>query len=132
MRKITSGVILLITSIIFVFSFRPLVDEPGLTIPEAVGPFLNGKFPDISASNQQYKTAFPNLSFDSPLTFIGIPNSDKLIVGQRNGEIYWFDNNDNDNVAQKNLLRDMSNEVGVVWDGGFLGLAIHPEFGQTR
>ena len=31
----------------------------------------------------------------------------------------------------KNLLADLSDEVGVVWDGGFLGLTIHPNFGTT-
>ncbi len=118
------------TSISLYFSFSPLIDEPGLTIPEPIGGFLNGNFPDISTVSEEYRTAFPNITFDSPLTFNSIPNSNKLIIGQRNGELYWFENDDN--VAQKSLLRDLRNEVGVVWDGGFLGLAIHPEFGQTN
>tara|TARA_R110000765_G_scaffold168384_3_gene273415 strand:+ start:34223 stop:38899 length:4677 start_codon:yes stop_codon:yes gene_type:complete len=130
MRKITLGISLLLITACLYFSFRPLLDEPGLTIAEPIGLFLNGNFPDISASNQDYRPAFPNLTFDSPLTFTGIPNSNRLIVGQRDGKMYWFDNNDN--VTQKNILRDMSNEVGMVWDGGFLGLAIHPEFGQSN
>ncbi|GGG56790.1 hypothetical protein GCM10011414_28290 [Croceivirga lutea] len=100
----------------------------GLSNAEPVGAFLNGNFPDVSASSNPYKEVFPNITFDSPLTFTPVPNSDILIVGQRNGEIYWFEN---ENSATKNLLVDMSNEVGVTWDGGFLGLAIHPQFGQA-
>ncbi len=128
MKKSVWGVLVLVVGIGLYYSFRPLPDEPGLTVPEAVQPFLNGNFPDISPANQEYTIAFPNLTFNSPLTFTVVPNTQSLIVGQRNGQIYWFENNEN--VTQKNLLLDMSNEVGVVWDGGFLGLTIHPEFGQ--
>ncbi|MBQ4915653.1 PQQ-dependent sugar dehydrogenase [Maribacter sp. MMG018] len=129
MRKTSWGIIFLLSCVYLYFGFGPLVVEPGLTNPEPVGAFLNGKFPDASASDLQYQPAFPNISFDSPLTFTSLPSSNKLVVGQRNGEIYWFENDNN--VSQKNLLRNLSDEVGVVWDGGFLGLAVHPEFGQA-
>ncbi|MFD0799559.1 PQQ-dependent sugar dehydrogenase, partial [Maribacter chungangensis] len=128
MRKSTAGIIILILTVSVYFGFRPLPDDPGLTIPETVAPFLNGNFPDISPVNQEYTIAFPNLTFNSPLTFTTVPNTGKLIIGQRNGELYWFENDDA--VTAKNLLRDLSDEVGVVWDGGFLGLAVHPEFGE--
>lgn len=101
----------------------------GLDTAEPIGAFLNGNFPDKSAASDPYVSVFPNLTFDSPLTFTPIPNSNKLVVGQRDGKIYWFENNND--VSSKNLLADLSNEVGVVWDGGFLGLSIHPEFGTA-
>ncbi|MFH6602201.1 Ig-like domain-containing protein [Maribacter algicola] len=110
-------------------SFIPFFAGPGLTSPEPMGKFLNGIFPDQPTSDKPYRIAFPNLSFDSPLTFSPIPNTNVLVVGQRNGIVYWFQNDDA--VSSKNLVADFSDEVGIVWDGGFLGLAIHPEFGQA-
>ncbi|WP_178984658.1 RICIN domain-containing protein [Winogradskyella helgolandensis] len=114
-------------SIFTILGVSPYFFGPGLTQPESVGTFLNGNFPDVTASANPYQPAFPNLTFNSPLTFTTVPNSNVLIIGQQNGEIYSFENDNA--VTTKNLVADLSNEVGVVWDGGFLGLEIHPEFG---
>ncbi|MBF8151154.1 RICIN domain-containing protein, partial [Winogradskyella sp. F6397] len=114
-------------SIFTILGVSPYFFGPGLTQPESVGTFLNGNFPDVTASANPYQPAFPNLTFNSPLTFTTVPNSNTLIIGQQNGEIYSFENDDT--VTTKNLVADLSNKVGVVWDGGFLGLEIHPEFG---
>ncbi|WP_299125874.1 RICIN domain-containing protein [uncultured Winogradskyella sp.] len=114
-------------SIFTILGVSPYFLGSGLSQPEAVGAFLNGNFPDVTVSSEPYRPAFPNLTFDSPLTFTHVPNSNVLVVGQRNGEIYWFENDET--VTTKNLVADLSTDVGVVWDGGFLGLAIHPEFG---
>ncbi|APQ16448.1 Ig-like domain-containing protein [Maribacter hydrothermalis] len=105
----------------------PYFAGSGLDNPEPIGAFLNGSFPDKSNASDPYISVFPNIKFNSPLTFTPIPNTNTLVVGQRDGKIYWFENNNN--VTSKNLLVDLSSEVGVVWDGGFLGLSIHPEFG---
>lgn len=107
----------------------PFFIGPGLTDPEPVGRYLNGVFPAIPPSEPPYGIAFPNLRFDSPLTFTTVPDQNKIVLGQRDGKIYWFDNDPN--TVNKNVLTDLSNEVGVVWDGGFLGLAIHPDFGTA-
>ncbi|MBF8151607.1 PQQ-dependent sugar dehydrogenase, partial [Winogradskyella sp. F6397] len=124
-NKISLGLIGI--SIVAIIGMAPYFFGPGLTQPEAVGAFLNGSFPDVTASSNPYQPVFSNMTFNSPLTFTAVPNSDKLVVGQQNGEIYWFENDNT--VPTKNLLADLSNDVGVVWDGGFLGLEIHPEFG---
>ncbi|WP_197496210.1 PQQ-dependent sugar dehydrogenase [Maribacter hydrothermalis] len=91
--------------------------------------YFNGVFPPQSPSEVPYGIAFPSLKFDTPLTFNTIPHQNKLVVGQRDGKIYWFENDQK--TTDKNLLADLSDEVGVVWDGGFLGLTIHPNFGTT-
>ncbi|RRQ48854.1 T9SS C-terminal target domain-containing protein [Maribacter algicola] len=130
MRKFALGAFLIVLVSATYISFAPIFYEAGLTNPESVGPFLNGNFPDKSASDEKYQIAFPNLSFDSPLTFSTIPNTNNLIVAQQNGMIFQFENNNN--VTQKNIVADLSSKVGVVWDGGFLGLAIHPEFGHLN
>ncbi|WP_273565996.1 PQQ-dependent sugar dehydrogenase [Maribacter halichondriae] len=109
-------------------SFIPFFAGPGLTSPEPIGKFVNGIFPSQTPTQKPYRIAFPNLSFDSPLTFTPIPNTNVLVVGQRNGIVYSFQNDDA--VNGKNLLADLSEDVGIVWDGGFLGLALHPDFGQ--
>ena len=102
---------------------------PGLTEVHPIDKYLDGNFPSLTPSPVPYKAAFPNLTFDSPLTFVMHPTQNKIILGQRDGKIYWFNNQDQ--TTQKNLLIDLSNEVGVVWDGGFLGMALHPNFGET-
>ncbi|HNQ26899.1 MAG TPA: PQQ-dependent sugar dehydrogenase, partial [Aquaticitalea sp.] len=114
-------------SIFFVLAATPYYLGSGLTQPEPIGAFLNGNFPDVTPTAQPYRQAFPNLTFNSPLTFAHIPNTDVLIVGQRNGEIFWFHNDES--ITTKNLMADLTDRVGVVWDGGFLGLAVHPNFG---
>ncbi|MEX0290777.1 MAG: PQQ-dependent sugar dehydrogenase [Flavobacteriaceae bacterium] len=118
--------------IIVVFSLLllaavPIARGPGLTNIAPVEKYLNGTFPSRSPSPLPYQPVFPNLSFDSPLAFAMHPYQNKIIVGQRDGKIYWF--NKQDQVSTKSLIIDLSNEVGVVWDGGFLGFALHPEFG---
>jgi len=122
------------TWIIVVFSFLllaavPFLQGPGLTNVYPVGNYLNGNFPSLSPSSLPYKPAFPNLTFNSPLTFNMHPTQNIIILGQRDGKIYWFNNQDQ--TTDKNLMLDLSNEVGVVWDGGFLGLALHPDFGTA-
>ncbi|GGW73964.1 putative repeat protein (TIGR03806 family) [Winogradskyella epiphytica] len=126
-KRIKLLLVFLGLSIFTILSVAPYFFGPGLTTAVPVGEFLNSNFPDLTLSAQPYRPAFPNLTFDSPLTFANVPNSNVLVVGQRNGEIYWFDNDET--VTSKNLMADLSDRVGMVWDGGFLGLAIHPEFG---
>ncbi|WP_405383482.1 Ig-like domain-containing protein [Maribacter sp. LLG6340-A2] len=124
----TKKVVLSIVSLCLL-SAIPYFSGSGLDSPEPMGAFLNGAFPDKSNASDPYISVFPNLTFNSPLTFTPVPNTNTLVVGQRDGKIYWFENRND--VAGKNLLADFSNEVGVVWDGGFLGLSIHPEFGTN-
>ena len=77
---------------------------------------------------QPYRVAYPNLSFFYPVFFKAVPNDDKIVVGQLDGNIYWISTDEN--TTQKNTLVDLSDEVGFVWDGGLLGLAIHPNYGN--
>lgn len=116
---------------LFLMSAVPYFAGSGLSSPEPLGRYMNNNFPaTVSVSEgRPYVPIFPNLTFDSPLTFTELPTSDRIVVGQRDGRIYWFEKSPN--VAQKNMLLDLSNKVGVVWDGGFLGLTLHPQFGTA-
>ena len=103
---------------------------PGLEAPESIEPYLGGAFPeDPPVDEITYEEVFSNLTFNSPLTWAMPPGQDLVFIGQRDGIIYYFDKN----LANptKNLLIDLSNKVGVVGDGGFLGFAFHPQFGTT-
>lgn len=119
------------TSIVALFSAMSYFSGSGLTNPEPLGNYLNNNFPaTVSVSEGlPYVPVYQNITFDSPLTFNEFPTSEKIIVGQRDGKIYWFDKAPD--VSQKNMLLDLSDRVGVVWDGGFLGLTFHPDFGSN-
>ena len=125
----TSGILFVILLSVALIGAAPIFFGPGLNTPEPIGPFLNQSFPEELPSTDPYEVAFENITFDSPLNFNAVPNSNSIVIGQRDGKIFWFDNNPDTSI--KNLLLDLSSEVGLVWDGGFLGLAIHPQFGTT-
>ena len=105
---------------------------PGLDAPVPVGAFLNGIFPtltprDPATAQWAVVPAFPNLSLTDPLVIIPNPADDRLYVGSREGQIVSFD--DQPTASQTTPFLDLRDRVAVVWDGGFLGMAFHPEFG---
>ncbi len=106
---------------------------PGLPVQNhgAISPYLNGAFPNQASIDLKigHRVAYSNLSFNSPIVFKPVPNENRIILAQINGEIYWFENDET--TTTKNLLIDLKDDVGVVHDGGFLGLALHPEFNSA-
>ncbi len=120
-------VLLILFTSISLFSALPFFIGPGLTSPKPIGAYLNGAFPGLSTTTETpYRIAFPNLTFFYPITFKMVPNQETVVLGQLNGVIYTFDNDESTTV--KNILLDLSDDVGLVSDGGFLGLTIHPDF----
>ncbi|WP_208295925.1 PQQ-dependent sugar dehydrogenase, partial [Maribacter caenipelagi] len=129
MKKNYRGIILLVSSFVLLTGFVPLFFGSGLTESKPFNLLSDTNFDPLPTGSQPYGVAFTNLDFNTPLNFNIVPNSNNIVVGQRDGKVFWFDNDEN--VAQKNLLVDLSSEVGgKVWDGGFLGLSIHPLFGS--
>jgi uncharacterized repeat protein (TIGR03806 family) len=123
--------LIVIASLGFLGAF-PFFTGSGLATPKTILPYANNVFPtavniELDAT---HRVAFPNLSFFYPITFRVIPSQNKVILAQLNGVIKWFDN-DETTTIQTTLL-DLSGEVGLVSDGGFLGLTIHPEFDATN
>lgn len=112
------------------FAFVPLfMVPPGLTNPEAIGPYLNGTFPSAAPTDAfELVPAYPNVTFNSPLTWTMHPRENRVFIGQRDGKVYHMENQSS--VTSKTLFLDLSAEVGVVWDGGFLGMVLHPDFGK--
>ena len=121
--------------LLFSFGLSGYFLQPaGLTGPVAIGKFLNGNLPAVTPGDGQnlnwsVEPAFPNLIFNSPLVITPHPRQDRLFVASRDGLIEHFDYDEN--TTGKEVLIDLRSEVAVVWDGGFLGLAFHPDFGQA-
>jgi|GEM_PF-1800736 len=134
---LTAGVV---GAVAVFMSFSPMFFGPGLTEAQPYTAFGDTNFPDLTVSTEPYEVAFEGLTFDYPLTFNPVPGQERIIVGQLDGNIYWFQ--DDQNVTNKQLIVDFSEEVGSaagtrtngqieVWDGGLLGLELHPDFGTA-
>ena len=121
-------VFILLISCVFL-SAIPFFNGPGLNTPQPIGKYLNGVFPEAQVSQKPYKVAYPNLRFDHPIVYKEVPNQNKIVLAQLDGKIFWFDNDQN--ATAKNSIIDLSDEVGIVSDGGFLGLTMHPNFGTA-
>ena len=108
--------------------------SPGLDAPVPVGPYFDAVFPtrtplDPATAQWDVVPAFPNLTLDQPLVIATSPADDRLYVGSRDGHVVAFENQPN--VASATTYLDLRDRVAVVWDGGFLGMAFHPEFGTA-
>lgn len=80
--------IILVLAILFGLGLTTIAPPLGMDKAEPFEPFLNNSFPDlIPTGNLPYEPAFPNITFDSPLTFNEIPSGGKIIIGQRDGKI---------------------------------------------
>ncbi|WP_458626525.1 PQQ-dependent sugar dehydrogenase [Winogradskyella sp. PC D3.3] len=129
--KIKSTIILF--SSILLFGAFPYFNNqgPGLQTPGTIAPYANGKFPDEAdiGLDVTYRVAYPNLRFNGPIAFKPVPNQNRIMIAQLDGAIFWFDNDETTTI--KNPMLDLSGDVGIVHDGGFLGLALHPDFNAT-
>ncbi|RKT47467.1 glucose/sorbosone dehydrogenase [Thiocapsa rosea] len=115
---------------------QPYGLDPSLT--RSVGPFIDGVFPPLtpgSGSTYRVAPAFPNIS--QPNTLVVAPNPadrtpglDRLYVGSRAGIVTSFPNRSNATPQEVKPFLDLTDRVATVWDGGFLGMVFHPEFGN--
>ncbi len=109
----------------------------GLDAPVPVGAFLNGALPSLTPLGPGNSTwdvgdAFPSLPLVDTLVIAANPAetnpaSDRLYVGSRQGILVSFPNDPA--AATADPFLDLTDRVAEVWDGGFLGLAFHPDFG---
>ena len=121
----------LIFIICILFAHRPSLFSPGIEDLEPMQPFLNGAFAE-SAQNQTFEIvpAFSALKFDWALTFAEHPTKDTLFIGQRNGIIFYID--DNEAATVKRTFLNLQDSVGFIAEAGLLGMALHPNFGQAN
>jgi glucose/arabinose dehydrogenase/mono/diheme cytochrome c family protein len=105
----------------------------GLAERPDVDTYYDGVFPQqepVVASDWSTVLAFPNLAFLNPVGLTAIPGTNKLIVWEREGKIWVFDNNPA--ATTKTLLVDMSPNTQGWDDSGMLGVAVHPDFASNR
>ena len=107
--------------------------EYGLTERPDVEAYFDGVFPpEPPAIDADWSTviAFPELTFLNPVGLNPIPGTNKLIVWERDGKIWSFDNDPA--VTTKTLVLDLSANCQGWDDSGLLGVALHPDFASNR
>ena len=93
---------------------------------------LAGPAPTTQSSSE-YKEAFPELaSFDSPVSFTQIPNSNSYwIVAERRGAIYRIENSPT--VSARTLLVDLAPLLDEEHpETGVMSIVAHPQFSQNE
>ena len=113
--------------VFFTCGERAAAQSYGLTSRPTVGPYLNGTMPTqppVIGTNWSTVVAFPNLTFLNPLGLLPLPGTTKLVVWEREGRIYSFDNNAA--TSAKTLMLDLHNQCQGWDDEGLLGLAFSP------
>lgn len=107
----------------------------GLAARPAVGAFLDGTMPSqapVVATNWTTAVAFPSLHFDNAMGLLPLPGTTKLVVWEREGRIYQFENNPATTDAGKTLMLNLSNQCQGWDDMGMLNIAFHPNFAVNR
>jgi len=105
----------------------------GLTSRVSVGAYFDGVLPTVPpATPTSWSTAvaFPSLTFQNPLGLLPLPGTNTLIVWEREGRIWSFDNNAG--TTAKTLILDLHNQCQGWDDEGLLGLAFHPNFATNH
>ena len=121
--------------VVLSFGFSNYFFQPaGIEAPVPIGQFLDGQLPAVMPGDGEnlswsVEPAFPNLQFNSPLVIKPHPRQNRLFVASRDGLIEHFEYDESTN--SKEVFVDLTGETGVVWDGGFLGMAFHPDFGKV-
>lgn len=105
----------------------------GLTVRPNVGAYYDGVLPTqppTIPTNWSTVVAFPNLTFLNPVGLLPMPGTNNLVVWEREGRVYWFENNSA--TTTKTLVLDVSSVCQGWDDSGLLGLAFHPQFEANR
>jgi len=105
----------------------------GLASRPAVGANFDNIFPSEPPgipSDWSTVLAFPNLTFSNPVGLAPVPGTNKLLVWEREGKLWIFDNVPA--TATKTLVVDLSAHCQGWDDSGLLGVAPHPDFATNR
>jgi glucose/arabinose dehydrogenase len=77
-------------------------------------------------ANYRLVPAFPGISFSDPVGLSEAPGTGQLVVAERDGRLFAFENRAD--VASKQLMLDLSSHTQGDVDSGLLGFAFHPQF----
>jgi len=106
--------------------------QQGLDSPEAMGAFLNGAFPvqtPGTGGTWSVTPTFTGLSFTQPMYLAPYPGTNSLLVIEKAGRIWKFNNDPN--VTQRTLFLDLSAKVFTSSDCAMTYFAFHPDFGKA-
>lgn len=110
---------------LFLFSSLLLPPPPP---PDAMAPYLNGVFPDISPNtNWKLEDPLPGITFKSPLRIEPLPQTDDYLILCKSGELWQvsFEN------QSRKLILDIQDRTIDVSEAGLIGMALHPKFGDV-
>ncbi len=105
----------------------------GIETRPAFKPYVGGRMPELGpgiSGNWKTVEAFPNLSFKNALGICPIPGGRRLLVWEREGRVWSFENRPD--VAEKQLVLDLSAQCQGWDDSGLLGLVLHPDFATNH
>lgn len=108
-----------------------MAQSPGLDSPQAIGPYLNGKFPALEptgASEWIVEETFLGININLPMHLTPYPGTNKLLCIAKEGRVYLFENTPA--VTQTEIFLDLRSSVFNNSDSGMTYLVFHPEFGQ--
>jgi len=102
---------------------------PPPPLPGAVGPYLNGVFPSSAPGEDGawvLEDRFPDFSFRDPLRLKPWPTSDELLLLTKVGKVWRL------SLAEqkRTLLLDLTDRTFKLGEGGAVGMALHPHFGN--
>ena len=117
----------LITAALLFVAFRMYADV-GLEEPVPIGAFLNGNLPAKPESAIQAVSTAENVN--TGLAMAPEPGTGRMFVAEQSGKIFTFTPG-SQGLAGKTLFLDISAQVLSGPDSGVLGLAFHPEYGQS-
>src|SRR5262245_11826983 len=123
----------LVGCLLFPLGWNASAQPHGLSSRPAVGPFLNGTLPPAApllSGNWSAVVAFPNLTFLNAVGLTHLPGTTKLVVWEREGRVYHFDNLPG--ATTKALVLNITNQCQGWDDSGLLGVAFHPGFVTNR
>lgn len=92
--------------------------QPFLGLPERL---------ELEDGQWALRAAFPKLTFDDPVALMPAPLSSTLLILEREGKIFAFENEPNSTA--KRCVLDLSKVTQGEVDSGLLGLVFHPQFG---
>ncbi|RMG88350.1 MAG: T9SS C-terminal target domain-containing protein [Bacteroidetes bacterium] len=95
--------------------------------PGAVGAYFNGVFPETAPGGTWgLEDPLPEMTFMGPVRILAVPGSGDLLVLCKVGEIWRVDVN----AGHRELVLDIKDRAFKKGDGGAVGMALHPRFGD--
>ncbi|MEL6254133.1 MAG: NPCBM/NEW2 domain-containing protein [Bacteroidota bacterium] len=134
-RKLSAsyGKFFLLIFLLGTTAFLPMkIMNYGISNPSAIAVYLNNNFPDeapSSSSSWTAEVAFPNLTFTDPIQLLELPGTNKFIMAGKKGRLWTFDKTPSTNT--KTTVLNIEAKILTSGDAGLMGMAIHPEFGQS-